>query len=82
MQLTASLRALHTPAGVQRRLGGRTAQPLQQLRCIRRARIERLPVARAEVEQAAAAAATSGEASDSEVRRRAGQHPSLRLLCP
>lgn len=71
MQHTASFSTLNTSAGVQRRLVSRSASPAQQLRCGRQARIERRLVARAEVEQAAAAAATSsGEFSDSEVRHR------------
>ncbi|KAL4419627.1 hypothetical protein ABPG77_008568 [Micractinium sp. CCAP 211/92] len=69
MQHTASFSTLNTSAGVQRRLVSRSASPAQQLRCGRQARIERRLVARAEVEQAAAAAATSsGEFSDSEDR--------------
>ncbi|KAL4443216.1 hypothetical protein ABPG75_010971 [Micractinium tetrahymenae] len=70
MQLAAApLSTHHTSAGVQRRLACRAAQPQQQLRSGRRARIDRQLVARAEVEQAAAAAATaSGEFSDSEDR--------------
>lgn len=76
MQLTAaSLRTHHAPAGVQRHLSCPAARPLHQQRSPRRERIERQMVARAEVEQAAAAAATSsGEFSDSEVRERSLQY--------